>query len=221
MIFVQYASRADLMQSLADQMAAQLRSTLSANGQASLAVAGGTTPGPVFDALSAVDLDWAQVTVMPSDERWVDEQSDRSNARLIRQRLLTGRAAEAVFLPFYSDQSADRAMPELADRLTPLLPISVLMLGMGADMHTASLFPGMSELDAGLAEDAPPAICVTPLGQEMRVTLTAPVLKAAKNIHLLITGEEKRAALKRAEGLNASEAPVTTILEKATVHWAA
>ena len=88
MNFVEYADAEMMMMDLADQLASELSSALRANGTASLAVPGGTTPGPIFDSLCAVDLDWANVKVMLTDERWVPETSERSNTRLLRQRHL-------------------------------------------------------------------------------------------------------------------------------------
>ena len=221
MKFVEYADREMLMVDLAQQLAGDLNASLMVNDQVSFAVPGGTTPGPAFDALCAADLDWSRVHVMPSDERWVDESSERSNARLIKSRLLTERAAAAQFAPFFVEGAeAEEAMGEVSASLAPLLPISVLLLGMGADMHTASLFPGAPELGAALTAEAP-VMAIQPEGQETRVTLTGPVLAGAMHTHVLITGEEKREALERAKSLGAMEAPIVTVLANATVHWAA
>ncbi len=221
MKLVEYADREMLMIDLAQHLAGQLNECLMTHDHASFAVPGGTTPGPVFDALCAADLDWSRVHVMPSDERWVPESSERSNARLIKERLLTGRASAAQFVPFFREgQGAEAAMPDLAEALAPELPISLLLLGMGADMHTASLFPGAAELDAALASVAP-VMAIHPEGQETRVTLTGPALAGAMNTHILITGDEKRAALERAQQLTPQEAPIKTVLANATVHWAA
>ena len=221
MKFIEYADRDMLMIDLAQHLAGELNECLMTHDHASFAVPGGTTPGPVFDALCAADLDWARVHVMPSDERWVDETSERSNARLIKQRLLTDRAAAATFVPFFvPGQEAEAAMPGLGETLAAELPISILLLGMGVDMHTASLFPGAAELEEALSTQAP-VMAIRPEGQETRVTLTASALSGAMNTHILITGDEKRAALERAATLDPHEAPVKTVLSNATIHWAA
>ena len=217
-----YPDREFLMLGLADLIAGQLADFLRREGRATLSVPGGTTPGPVFDTLSGVDLDWANVAVVLNDERWVPETSERSNTRLLRERLLRGRAAQARLIPLYAPaETPEEMLSALEDGLRPHLPISVLLLGMGADMHTASLFPGADRLAEALAPNAP---LLLPLRAEAagepRVTLTAPVLREAFNIHILITGAEKRAALERALTLSPEEAPVRVVLDNATVHWA-
>jgi 6-phosphogluconolactonase len=218
----EYPDREFLHLGLANVIAGQLADFLRREGRASFCVPGGTTPGPVFDTLAGVDIDWAAVSVFLNDERWVPEDSPRSNTRLLRQRLLTGRAAAARLVPLY----ALGAVPEdhleiLAEGIAPHLPISVLLLGMGADMHTASLFPGADRLADALAPDAPILMAMrAEAAGEPRVTLTSRVLRGAMNIHILITGAEKRSALERAATLPATEAPVRAVLDNATIHWA-
>ncbi len=217
-----YPDREMLMLGLANVIAGQLGEFLRRDGRATLSVPGGTTPGPIFDMLPAVDLDWANIAVVLNDERWVPESSDRSNTRLLRQRLMRGRAAQARLIPLYAPaKTPEEMLPKLEEGLRPHLPISVLLLGMGADMHTASLFPGADRLDQALSPNAPLLIAMrAEAAGEPRVTLTAPVLKAAFNIHILITGPEKRAALEKAMTLSPHEAPIRVVLDTATVHWA-
>lgn len=223
MNLVEYPDAELMMFTLADKLASELATQLRANETASLSVPGGTTPGPVFDVLSGVGLDWDRVTVFLNDERWVPESSPRSNGRLVRQRLLTGKAAAATFLPLYADTPEPEAsVAALEAAIAPHLPISVLLLGMGADMHTASLFPGADRLAEALSADAPVLMPMRAEGAgEPRITLTARVLADAMAIHLLITGKEKRAALERAMTHSPIEAPVRAVLDNATVHWAA
>lgn len=221
MNFVEYADAEMMMMDLADQLASELSSALRANGTASLAVPGGTTPGPIFDSLCAVDLDWANVQVMLTDERWVPETSERSNTRLLRQRLLVDRAAAATYLPLYADApTPEEKLPELAAALSPALPLSVALLGMGADMHTASIFPGADQLDLALHGTDRLVAMRAPGAPEPRITLSAHVLKAAMSCHIVIIGAEKRAALEKARHLPPEQAPVAAVLNGATIHWA-
>jgi 6-phosphogluconolactonase len=218
----QYPDRDMLMFAVANAIASDLRLALQQNARASLAVPGGTTPGPVFDILAGLPLDWGRVTVMPSDERWVCEDSERSNARLIRKRLMRGHAVEATFVPLYADApTPEQAMDRVAAAVSPHLPLSVALLGMGSDLHTASLFPGGDRLTDALAADAPAVLPMRAGGaEEPRVTLSARVLHDAMAIHVLFTGTDKRRALDLIEGRSPEEAPVKAVLANATVHWA-
>jgi len=221
MKLIEYPDAEMMMMQLADTLAGELKNALLVQDHVSFAVPGGTTPGPIFDSLCAVDLDWSRVHVMLTDERWVPETSDRSNTRLLRQRLLIENAAAAQYVPLYADaETPEEKLPALAEALTPELPLSVVLLGMGADMHTASIFPGADQLDLALNGDDRLVAMRAPGAPEPRITLSAQVLKAAISRHLVIVGGEKRAAFERAQHLTPEEAPVAAILNGTTVHWA-
>lgn len=221
MNIVEYADVEMMMIDLANVLAGELRETLQSEDQATLAVPGGTTPGPIFDALCAADLDWSRVGVMLTDERWVPESSDRSNTALLRRRLLTDRAAAATYIPLFAEGgTAEEKLPELSATIAPRLPLSVVLLGMGADMHTASIFPGADRLHDALTGDDILYPMRAPGAPEPRITLSAPVLEGAMRRHIVITGTEKRAALERARHLSPQEAPVAAVLQGATIHWA-
>lgn len=221
MKFREYQDRDMLALDLANQIAGELGAALRQGGRVLFAVPGGTSPGPIFDVLSDVALDWSRVDVVLTDERWVPEDDPRSNTALVRKRLLTGKAAAASLLPLRADSDTpEEALDALSAGLKGHLPISVLLLGMGDDMHTASLFPGADRLADALASDAPVLMPMRAPGvPEPRITLTAPVLGGAMATHLLIFGPAKRAALQQAERLTPEEAPVSVVLDQATVHW--
>jgi 6-phosphogluconolactonase len=221
MKLTEYADAEMMMMRLADILASELKQTLLTHDRASFAVPGGTTPGPIFDNLCSVDLDWSRVDVMLTDERWVPESSDRSNTHLLRGRLLVNRAAEARLIPLYADaDTPEDKLDDLTAGLAPLLPLSVVLLGMGADMHTASLFPDADQLELGLTGDDPLVAMRAPGAPEPRITLSAKVLNAAMSRHIVIVGAEKRAALDKAQGLDPKDAPVAAVLRDTTVHWA-
>ncbi|WP_297338847.1 6-phosphogluconolactonase [Pseudophaeobacter sp.] len=218
----EYPDRDMLAIDVANVIAGDLKMHLLHHDIAALAVAGGTSPAPIFDDLCAADLDWNRVNVMATDERWVALESDRSNARLIRERLLTDRASAAHFLPFHVPaREPEEVLAEVEAQIAPNLPLSVVLLGMGEDMHTASLFPGVEGLEQALAADAPILCVLRPDSQpEPRVSLSAPVLNGALSKHLVIYGEAKRRALEKALSLPPEQAPIQAVLTEMTVHWA-
>lgn len=218
----EYSDRDMVAIHLANSLGGALKKCLLHHPFASFVVPGGTSPGPIFDVLCAAEIEWNRVHVMLSDERWVPEDHERSNARLVRERLLQGPASAAKFVSFYREgMSAHEAAPVLSEELKDELPISLALLGMGADMHTASLFPRAEGLDAALASSAP-AVCAieTDSQPEARITLTAPVLNGAMEKHLVIYGDEKKAALQKAMTLSAQDAPISAVMSEGTVHWA-
>jgi 6-phosphogluconolactonase len=220
--FVDYSDREALSIALADKLASDLRGQLVNQDRVAFAVPGGSSPGPVFDDLCGVDIDWDRVDILLTDERWVPEDSPRSNTRLLRDRLLVDKAAAAQLLPLHRpDMTCDEAADALAKRIEPALPLGVVLLGMGTDGHTASLFPGADRLDEALSPRAPTVVPIrAPGAEEPRVTLSAQVLNGALCKHVLIFGPEKRQALESARGLKPREAPINAVLDGATVHWA-
>ena len=217
----EYPDREMQAMRLADTLASALKTCLTVHERASLCVPGGSTPGETFRTLSGVDLEWERVHVFLNDERWVPEDHPRSNTKLLRETLLTGPAARARVVPMVNDAPTPEAgAPALAAGFDGALPISVLLLGMGEDGHTASLFPGASELPGAMAADAPVLMGVHPEGQEPRITLTAPVLRGAMETHVLIAGDAKRAVVERARTADPAEYPIAAFLRDADVHWA-
>ena len=217
-----YPDREMLAMDLANKLAGDLRTQLQHEDRVVLAVPGGTSPGPIFDDLCAADLDWSRVDVMLTDERWVPEDSPRSNTRLIRERLLVDRAAAARMLPLYAPaHEPEEVLAEIEAQISGELPLAVVLLGMGADMHTASIFPGADKLDEALASDAPILLPMrAPGAPEPRITLSARVLNDAIRKHVLIFGDEKRDALNNARGKSPKDAPINAVLSGAQVHWA-
>lgn len=214
-----FDNRAVLAQALADAVAADLRDAVRDRGEASLAVSGGSTPRDFLTELGTEPVPWEQVTVTLADERWVPTSSERSNQKLLAETLFAGEAAAARFVPLYgATPEPDDAMGALALSLNPLLPLDVLVLGMGDDGHTASLFPGADRLEQAFADDAPVALPIRAPGlPERRVTLSAPVLKGARSRYLLMAGPEKRAVFEAAP----DDSPIRRILSPTDpVFWA-
>ena len=211
---------------LADQVAAVLSQRLARAGEATLAVSGGSTPVRFFECLSHKDLDWSGVTVVLVDERWVPETDSASNTALVKKRLLQDRASEARLVSLIEPgQGAQQALPVLEHRLKQLaLPLDVLVLGMGNDGHTASLFPDAPELAFALSPPAGERVAImTPPSQpQTRLTLTLPVLESAGFTALLLRGEEKLTALRLAAQVpeKVSDMPVRAFLKTGlAIYW--
>ena len=221
--FLEYNHREDLVSKVAELLAADLISSVKGGGNAIFSVPGGSTQGPIFDKLCEFDLDWKRINIILNDERWVPETSERSNTKLLRERLLIKKASLATYISMYSDVlTPEVGIPKLQERIEQNLPISVLLFGMGADMHTASLFPGGDNLEKALSSNAPTLLPMRAEGAlEARITLTAQVLNRSRIKHLVIFGKEKRTALEKAIDLPNRLAPISAILPGASVHWAA
>jgi 6-phosphogluconolactonase len=206
-----------LAEALAEAVAASLKAGIAVRGVASVAVSGGSTPALFFRTLAQhVDVQWDKVTVTLVDERWIDESSDRSNARLVKANLLQGRAGVARFVPLYQGGAPDAAKASLAQASVPA-PLDVAILGMGNDGHTASFFPGGDTLAEALTAEGPVVAINAPGAGEPRVTLTLRHLLASRALYLHIEGEEKVKTLERAQAEGPVEdMPVRAILRQAT-----
>ncbi len=180
---------------LADSVSRFLEQRLAEAPRASLVVSGGSTPLPFFRALSEKALDWSRVDVLLADERWVPEGDAASNTTLVKAHLLQNRAAAARFLSLKQpgktpEEGLEAVKRELRDLA---LPIDVLILGMGNDGHTASLFPDAPELPLAMDAASPEIVAAMspPSQAQRRVTLTYPVLAEARFTALHLKGEDK------------------------------
>jgi 6-phosphogluconolactonase len=189
----------ELADALADDVAAALRERLARDGKAALAVSGGTTPVKFFHALSAKNLNWSKVTITLADDRWVPEESQRSNAGLVKKHLLRGFAAAAKFVPLVTGHDTPEDGCPATQAVLKLLPLpfAAVVLGLGTDGHTASLFPHGDRLEQALAPGAGRLVETMrcDAADEPRITLTLPVLLAANHIFIHIEGETKRHVL--------------------------
>lgn len=221
MKFIEYINPEGLFEALAETVVSQLSDALGERGTAVLAVPGGTTPGPLFDRLASADLDWSKISVCLTDERWVPEDSPRSNTALLRSRLLQGKAAPAQLLQLRSDaETPEEGLPALEEILAQNLPIDVCVLGMGADMHTASLFPGGDRLADALSDDGVLYPMRAAGAPEPRITLSAAAINGARHRHVVILGDDKRTAFDAAQGQDPLDAPIVAVMDGTDFHWA-
>lgn len=195
-------ARQALAEQLAEAVYQALADDLVNQSRALLVVSGGSTPVPFFKALAQKPLEWARVDITLADERWVDEQSSDSNAKLVRENLLQGPAAAANFVPLTSDAGTpEEGVPAVAEATAGLAwPASVVILGMGGDGHTASLFPDSQELGLALSTDEPLVARAHPQPAAAAYYLLGGPLHQAKRHILHITGDDKRAVLANAMG---------------------
>jgi 6-phosphogluconolactonase len=198
----QFENRVEASRAAAEHIAERLMRRLAAQGKASLVVSGGTTPVDCFAALAGMPLDWANVHIVPSDERWVPPDHVDSNEKLVRDTLMTGEASAASLLPLYSASTdiSEHCARLNEDLLQIPFPFAVSLLGMGEDGHFASLFPDAENLDEGLEVDSR-TLCLpiqTTGSEHWRVSLTLAALSRSDEIILLIFGDAKLAVLEEA-----------------------
>lgn len=205
-----------LAEALAVRVAEQLRSAVAERGEALLAVSGGSTPAKFLEALSREQLDWTKVVVTLVDERFAPPTSDRSNERLVREKLLRNEARLARFVGLYSDAATVEDAARAADAGMALLPrpLDAVVLGMGLDGHTASFFPDAHNLQALLD---PAQVRVQPVhaqsAGEPRLTLPLSMLVSARLLVLHIEGDAKRRVLEAALGETVTPPPIAKVLE--------
>jgi 6-phosphogluconolactonase len=229
--FRSFDTRDALAAGLAQRVQDVLSQAIATRGRAVLAVSGGSTPISFFRALSHLNLPWEQVTIILVDERMVPAISERSNAKLVRDNLLQNKAESAFFVPMYQgafDEGDAAHQIETVMKRAKLTEPDFLILGMGSDGHTASFFPGGDHLTDAL--DPRQSALVLPMhaegAGETRLTMTLPMILAAKHLALHIEGKDKREVLDRAlaHGVRAVDMPIRAVFENAAepveVFWA-
>ncbi len=192
---VRLADREVQAQWCARRVAGLLTEALACGGRATLAVSGGSTPVAFFRRLSEMPLHWDRVDVLLVDERWVDADDAASNTALVHEHLLRAEAAPARYVAIKNDAAdPERGIADVEAALAGLdWPMTVAVLGMGNDGHTASLFPGADALERGLAPpDGARVVAVHPkAAPHPRISLTLPALKDSRHFVLLISGDDK------------------------------
>lgn len=209
-----YESIEDAACALAIDMADNLREAISTRGQSLIAVSGGNTPQKVFKYLRKEKVDWSKVAITLTDERWVPNDHQESNEKLVRTYLLKYLSQEVKFIPFYRDQrSLKEGVKSCERRLKTLqLPFDAVYLGIGTDGHFASLFPQDEALNVT------DSFCVgieATSSRLARVSLTKSSILNARKIYLLFSGEDKLITYRGAKtpGLN-DEIPLRIVLSQ-------
>ncbi len=210
-------------EALAASLAKQLSAAVKSWGEASLVLSGGRTPWPLLQALSAEPLPWSRIMVTLTDERFVPVDDAHSNERQLREVLLQGPAAQAQFIGLRGTAGTpQQAAREAWERLAAIArPFDAVVLGMGDDGHTASLFPGSPGLAEALDAHAAPACVVmqAPVAPVVRLSLNLAALRQTQQLYLHFTGEAKWQVWAGADDL-----PVSRTLSRtnplAQLYWA-
>ncbi|MEM8635502.1 MAG: 6-phosphogluconolactonase [Pseudomonadota bacterium] len=203
--FRAFENRDRLHLAASELCAKTLRSALDERKQAVFVGAGGTTPTPIYNRLQQADLNWSDITIGLTDERWTSPNRPGSNAHLMSESLLQGPAAAARFLPLVRD--TDTSLVEAVDTAnatyrSAMPDCDLMVLGMGEDAHALSWFPGSDGVEFAMDPDADKwvaAIDATNIpaagNYPIRLTLTASAVASAKTCLLVITGAKKRKVL--------------------------
>ena len=209
---------------LAKDVAEQLRAAIARKGEATLVVSGGRSPVAFFEALGKQPLEWSKVLITLAYERWVPVEHADSNAGLLKRHLLIGNVAKARFLNLYRAAASLEAAALEADQALAELPgIDVLVLGMGDDGHTASLFPDSPNLSEGLDLQGTRRCLpmLAPSVPHQRLSMTRSLLARAGFTALSVQGPGKLATLRAAlGGTDLAEMPIRAFLQDPLeIYW--
>lgn len=227
---IAFATPGAMAERLADLISLTLDRGVEAQGLATIALSGGSTPAPLYRALARRNIDWSNVAATLVDERFVPPGATGSNETLLRENFLTNEAAKTRFVGFWSgEKDIDAAAKAASEYVRSIVrPFDVVVMGMGADGHTASWFPGADGLDRALGRNAPLVAPVVAKKSEatgefrQRLTLSLPAIADARLIVLVISGEDKRRVFAEALKEGPVEAmPVRAILRARADLWAA
>lgn len=208
-----------LADALSERLVERLRAGIAQRGTASLIVSGGRTPLPLFERLAVTDLGWNHVKIGLADERWVGIDDPGSNERFVREHLLHGHAAAAAFVGLKNEAATAARGASAAWRLVSNLPrpFDVVLLGMGDDGHTASLFPDSPNLAKALDPEAAPGCAATraPVAPQERLSLNCAALLDAHEIIVSSAGDAKWRVYESAIGSGPTdEMPIRAIFRQ-------
>ncbi|MGB0866259.1 MAG: 6-phosphogluconolactonase [Granulosicoccaceae bacterium] len=213
-----FRDRDSLFEALQQHLVQNLNQALSQRQRASLAVSGGSTPAPLYRELCRAELDWSKVTVTLTDERYVPTSDKDSNEAMLKRTLLTENAATANFVPLmHESSSAEQAAAISHDLLQQLeFPLDTVILGMGNDMHTASLFPDAPELAQAMSPaQQQHCMALQPASSPYpRLSMSLNTLLNSREIILLICGHDKQDTLDRAKIAHVAQAPIAAVLKQ-------
>lgn len=212
-IFHTFSHCAQAANALANDIASHIQTLLCQQARVRLALSGGKSPIAFFHALSQRHLDWSRVDITLVDERIVPTQHPDSNTQLLRQHLLQNQAVLANFIPIIQDDSDECCLKNREQVLhfarQHFCPADIVVLGMGEDGHTASLFPFMPEL----AINSATLLHTCPQNAPYeRISMSFAAIKQAKRLYLAIAGEQKYAVYQQATQAINAQLPISYLL---------
>ncbi|MEM9806400.1 MAG: 6-phosphogluconolactonase [Cyanobacteria bacterium P01_D01_bin.56] len=221
-----FPDKATLVTAATDQVIELIREAISSQGRCTIALSGGSTPKPLYQALAQTDLPWQQIYIYWGDERYVPITHSDSNAKMTQEAWLNHIAIppENIFVvptdTASPQESADRYQQALLESFQGNLEqppqFDIILLGMGDDGHTASLFPHTAALN-----ETQRWVTVGQKDEQPRITFTVPLINQARHVMFLVAGANKQLALSQVFAPMADSAtyPSRLITPAGTLQW--
>jgi len=215
-----FSARDEMVTSAVTQIAEAVKTAVAQRGTASLMLSGGSSPRPVYERLSEMDLPWDKVTIGLVDDRWIERGQAGSNETFLDETLLKGKAQSAKFIGLKTKDANPAAGIEASEAQLSAIPqpFDVCVMGMGLDGHTASWFPNSNGLKESLdPKNANTVIAIDARGCPVagdhpdRITLTLSAVMASKQIILMIPGAGKADVFKASADKSVYDAPVKAL----------
>ncbi|MBL4828120.1 MAG: 6-phosphogluconolactonase [Spongiibacteraceae bacterium] len=228
-----FKTRDALLSALTQECSVRLTQAIENKQRASFLVSGGSTPVPLYDVLSTQVLSWKDVDVALVDERWVSVDSEYSNQCLVKNTLLKNKASSANFIGMKTDhhRAVDAQAEVEANYRRISSPFDIVLLGLGLDGHTASLFPEAQMNEHALSLEGE-VLCTAVNAKQSKVTgeltqrmsLSLKAITSAKQIILFITGDDKLAVYRQALTADCViKTPIAAVLQQqccpVSVYW--
>jgi 6-phosphogluconolactonase len=202
-MILEFETKEKMFESLCNKVIEDLKEAINTNGTATLLVSGGSTPKPLFHLMNQCELDWEKVTIGLVDERYVNNTSEFSNENLVINNLVTNLAKKTTFIPMVFNSENESLNLEMVKKAYKVFEnTTVVLLGMGDDGHTASIFPNDEASILATSTSELIAITNAPNHPKKRLTCSSSLIKNAKHIYLLFTGENKKVILEEAKEKN-------------------
>jgi len=205
---------------LASDIVSKLKNAIATKGQAVLLVSGGRSPIALFEQLNQTDIAWDKVIISLVDDRWVGPTHESSNENLVNQHLLINKAAKARFIGLVAQgDSAFDGIEQSIELIKDIKEIDVMILGMGEDGHTASIFPCCAQVEAAMSVDNHQRLIATQptTAAFERVSFTLNEILAAKQVYLPLNGDNKVRVFEQAQQLeDLAKMPISAVIKQHT-----